>query len=197
MFKTRLKPLALAVALAVLGPAILPPPVSAAMIKEEVTVTPNTSINPREEASISAAGVTVLRHIAQARGNIHGKDTRAAKAELDRAETLLDVIQEAVAKTQVKDRIWVAKKHMEYEDTQEVLPNLIPIYASLNDLVDVMPVEAATTYLDEAKEHHKWGDKEKAREALEATDAALQYAEVDLPPSTTRLSRPSAKGRAR
>jgi hypothetical protein len=186
MFTPRLKPLALTVALAGLGPAILSPPVPAATIQEEVTVTPSKSINPREEAIISAAGVKVLRHIAQARGNIHGKDTQAAKAELDRAEKLLDIIQAAVPTTQVKDRIWVAKKHMEYEDTQEVLPDLIPIYASLNDLVDVMPVEAATTHLDEAKEHLKSGDKEKAREALEATDAALQYTEVDLPLSTTR-----------
>ena len=139
---------------------------------------------------------------AELKAVFEGRDPRfvliIGPCSADNEDSVCEYVRRLSAlQAKVKDRIWVAKKHMEYEDTQEVLPNLIPIYASLNDLVDVMPVEAATTYLDEAKEHHKWGDKEKAREALEATDAALQYAEVDLPPSTTRLSRPSAKGRAR
>jgi hypothetical protein len=151
-----------------------------------VTVTPSRSLSPREDAIISAAGVKVLRHIAQARGDIHGKDTEGAKTELDRAEQLLDIIQEALPTTKVKDRIWVAKKHMEYEDTQEVLPELIPIYASLDDLVDIMPVDTAKKHIDDAREHLKSGDKENARLALEATDAALQYTEVDLPLNTTR-----------
>jgi hypothetical protein len=88
--------------------------------------------------------------------------------------------------TKVKDRIWVAKKHMEYEDTQEVLPDLIPIYTSLDELIDVMPTDTAKQHLDEAQDQLKSGDKEKAKQALEATSGALQYTEVDLPVGTTR-----------
>jgi hypothetical protein len=188
MSKPRFKPLALAVALALagLGPTIVSSPLSAATVQENVTVTPSRSVSPREDAIISAAGVKVLRHIAQARGDIHSKDPESARTELDQAEQLLDIIQAALPTTEVKDRIWVAKKHMEYEDTQDVLPELIPIYASLDDLVDIMPLDGAKQHLDEAREHLKSGDKEKAKAALEATDAALQYTEVELPLNTTR-----------
>jgi hypothetical protein len=184
MFK--FKPIALAVALTGLGPAMLLAPVSAADIHEKVTVAPGKSINPREEAIISSAGVKVLRHIAQARSDIHDKDAEGAQTTLSQAEKLFDIIQTALPTTKVKDRIWVAKKHLDYEDTEEVLPDLIPIYTSLDELVDIMPVDLAKKHLEQAKEHLKSGDKKKAREALEATDTALQYTEIDLPLSTTR-----------
>jgi len=128
----------------------------------------------------------MLRHIAQARSDIHNKDADAAQAELGQADKLLDIIREALPTTSIKDRIWVAKKHLEYEDTQEVLPGLVPIYSSLNEMMDIMPAKAARGQLDKAKEHLKAGDKSNARKALDATDAALQYTEVDLPLSTTR-----------
>ena len=49
-----------------------------------------------------------------------------------------------------------------------------------------MPVKEAKAQLDQAKKHLKAGDKAAAREALDETDAALQYTEIDLPLSTTR-----------
>jgi hypothetical protein len=182
----KLKPLALAGALIGLGAAMLSVAVSAADIHEKVTVASGKVVNPREEAVISSAGVKVLRHIAQARSAIHGKDAQSARTELGQVEKLLDIIQAALPTTQVKDRIWVAKKHLEYENTEEVLPDLIPIYSSLDELIDIMPVDMPKKHLEQAKEHLKSGDKESAMEALEATDAALQYTEVDLPLSTTR-----------
>jgi hypothetical protein len=186
MVKPKFKALALAIAMAGVGPAMLTAPVSAANIQEEVSTVPGKSISPQEEAVISSAGVKVLKHIAQARSEIHGKDLEAAKNELDQAEKLLNIIQQALPTTEVKDRIWVAKKHLEYENSQEVLPDLIPIYSSLDELVDVMPVDVAKKHLDEARKHLKSGDKEQARKSLEATDAALQYTEVDLPLHATR-----------
>jgi hypothetical protein len=183
---SQLKPLALAGALIGLGAAMLSVSVSAADIQEKVTVASGKVVNPREEAVISSAGVKVLRHIAQARSAIHGKDAQSARTDLGQVEKLLDIIQAALPTTTVKDRIWVAKKHLEYENTEEVLPDLIPIYSSLDELIDIMPVDMPKKHLEQAKEHLKSGDKKSAREALEATDAALQYTEVDLPLSTTR-----------
>jgi hypothetical protein len=186
MFKTRIKPLTLAVALAGLGPVMLSAPVSADVIHEQVSVKPEKTISPQEESVISSAGAKVLRHIAQARADIHNKDIEGAKTALGQAEKLLDIIQASVPTTKIKDQIWVAKKHLEYEDTQEVLPDLIPIYTSLDELVDTMPVEAAKKHLDQAKEQLKSGDNGKASKALEATAAALQYTEIDLPLGTTQ-----------
>ena len=193
MFKARIKPLTLAIVLGGLGPLMLSAPVSAAAIQEQVSVKPEKTISPQEEAVISSAGAKVLRHIAQARADIHNKDIEGAKTSLGQAEKLLDIIQTSVPTAKIKDQIWVAKKHLEYEDTQEVLPDLIPIYASMDELVDTMPVEAAKKHLDQAKEQLKSGDNVKASKALEATAAALQYTEVDLPLSTTRQLVSSAK----
>lgn len=182
----RLKTLAVALALAGVAPALLSVPSYAGTVQEQVSVKPEKRLSPREEAIISQAGAKVLRHIAQARADIRNKDGDAAGAELDKADKLLDIIHEALPASTVKDRIWVAKKHLEYEDTQQVLPDLIPIYSSLDELTDVMPVKAAKAQLDKAKAHLKAGDKAGARKALEETDASLQYTEIDLPLGTTR-----------
>jgi hypothetical protein len=193
MFKARIKPLTFAIVLAGLSPMMLSAPVSAAVdqksaatIQEKVTVKPDKTINPQEESVISSAGAKVLRHIAEARADIHNEDIEGAKTALGQAEKLLDIIQASVPTTKIKDQIWVAKKHLEYEDTQEVLPDLIPIYASMDELVDTMPVEVAKKRLDQAKEQLKSGDNVKASKALEATAAALQYTEIDLPLGTTQ-----------
>jgi membrane protein DedA with SNARE-associated domain len=62
-------------------------------------------------------------------------DVEKAKSELEQAEKLLGIIQAALRTAKVKDRIWVAKKHLDHVDTQEVLPNLVPISAGLDELV--------------------------------------------------------------
>jgi hypothetical protein len=186
MVNMRIKPIALAVTLCAMGPAILTAPVATAAVQEEMTITQGKTITPREEAVISSAGVKVLRHIAQARSDIRNKDVDGVKQALDQADSLLDIIEAGLPTTKVKDRIWVAKKHLEYENTEEVLPDLIPIYTSLDELVDIMPTDVAKKHLDQVKSHLKAGDREKAEASLDATAAALQYTEVDLPLSSTR-----------
>ena len=119
MVNMRIKPLALAVTLCAMGPTLLAAPVSAAAVQEELTITQGKTITPREEAVISSAGVKVLRHIAQARSDIRNRDVDGVKQELDQADKLLDIIQAGLPTTKVKDRIWVAKKHLEYENTEE------------------------------------------------------------------------------
>lgn len=164
-------------------------------IKEEVMVTSGRQITPQDEAVISSAAIKVLRHIAEARGELQGDEpnTDKAKAELDQSERLLNIIQAALPTTKIKDRIWVAKKHLEYENTREVLPDLVPIYASLGELVDYMPTAQAKTHLDQAKQGLEKGDKEKAKEQLQAVDDALLYVEVDLPLNSTRQLLAQAK----
>ncbi|MCB1735900.1 MAG: YfdX family protein [Gammaproteobacteria bacterium] len=183
--KTTVKPLvaAILVALAVSGVAR-----AESVIKEEVNVTAPQRVSAQDEATISASAVKALRHIAAARGELNGDnpDAEKAKAELAQADKLLDIIRAALPTAQIKDRIWVAKKHLEYEDTQAVLPDLIPIYASLDELVDYVPTSQAKQHLDDAKQAMKDGDKAQARENLDATDDALLYVEADLPLHATQ-----------
>ncbi|NEX23654.1 YfdX family protein [Thiorhodococcus mannitoliphagus] len=141
-----------------------------------------------DASRVPGLAVKVLRDIADARGALHGDapDLIRAKTLLDQAEHTLDDVQQMLPTTLIKDRIWVAKKHLEYEDTEAVLPDLVPIYASLDELVGVMPTEAAKTYLDRAQQALEKGDKPVATEQLQAVDAALLYVEADLPLSSTR-----------
>ncbi|MGD8940402.1 MAG: YfdX family protein [Gammaproteobacteria bacterium] len=192
MLTYTLKPVAAAVLVATLGAGAILNTANAA-IKEQVSVSPVKTISAQEEQTISSAATKVLRHIAQARADLKNKDAEAAKTQLDKAETLFKIIEVSMPVNKVKDRIWVAKKHLEYEDSQEVIPDLVPIYSSLDELVDFMPVEQAKQHLDKAKEHLKQKNKQKAIEELDETDAALVYTEIDLPLKITRQRVASAQ----
>lgn len=157
-------------------------------IQEEVNVLAGRQITPQDEAAISSTAAKVLRHIADARGALQGEkpDTEKAKAQLNQSAKLLDIIQAALPTTKIKDHIWVAKKHLEYENTQEVLPDLVPIYASLEELVDYVPTVTAKAHLDNARQALQEGNKPTAAEQLQAVDDALLYVEADLPLGSTR-----------
>ena len=51
------------------------------------------------------------------------------------------------------NHIWVAGKHLDYESTEEVKPDLIPIYAALDEIEDIVPVKQARKRLDEAQDN--------------------------------------------
>lgn len=189
MLNNKIKPLTLAILVATTLGGVAP--VYATVSNEsglmaKTTIEPGKTITAEEENIISSAATKTLRHIAQARADIHDKDISAAKNELDKANTLLNIIEASMPTTKVKDRIWVAKKHLEYEDSQEVIPDLVPIYSSLDELVDYMPVKNAKSHIEKAREHMKKGDKLQAKEELEAADADLVYTEADLPLAATR-----------
>jgi hypothetical protein len=184
----RLKPLAAAllVSLAASNPVFATE--ADHSLNEQVTVSAGRQVTPHDEAVISSTAAKVLRHIADARGELQGEKPNGEKAkdDLEQSQKLLDIIQSALPTTKVKDRIWVAKKHLEYEDTREVLPDLVPIYASLDELVDYVPTAKAKAHVDEAKKALEKGDKPKAAERLQAADDALLYVEADLPLKATR-----------
>jgi hypothetical protein len=180
-----LKPLALAMASALLVSQTAWA-ANEPRLREEVTVSPGRTIGAADEAVISSAASKVLRHVASARGAIHKKEAERARQELKQAENLLDIIQAGLPTTKIKDRIWVTKSKLQYESTQDVLPTLVPIYASLDQLEDIDAVKLARAHVDKAKEHLKSGSKPEARQELEAADAALFYEEVDLPLSATQ-----------
>ncbi len=168
--------------------------VFAQVIHEKVTVSPVRSLTAGEESIISSAAVKVLRHIAQARADIHEKDLSHAKGELKQALTLIDIIRATLPTARVKDHIWVAKKHLSYEDTESVIPDLIPIYSSLNEIEDIVPVSKAREHINKAREHLKKGNRKGAKKELELADEALIYSEVALPLSYTETHITIAQG---
>lgn len=163
-------------------------------IEEEIIGIPVRTITPGDEDIMSSAALKVLRHIAQARGDIHDKEIRQAMKAVKQARTLIGIIKEARPVTRVKDRIWVAKKHLSYEDTEDVMPDLIPIYASLDEIEDTVPVEKTRKHIERAKKNLKQGNREKANEELKLADEALIYAEIDLPLASTEKHVIDAQG---
>ena len=174
----------LAISIAVLA-FISSVPVWSEDIHEEISVEPVKNFPPEEADVLSSSATKVLRHIVQARDDIHKKDLNSAASELKQAQKLIDIVKASMPTVKVKDHIWVANKHLSYENTEEVLQDLIPIYASLDEIEDIIPVDKARAHIDKAKEHLEKGNKEGAQEELKLADKAIMYTELDLPLSST------------
>ena len=154
-------------------------------INQEITIIPARVVTPAQQEILSNAAASVLRHISAARGDIDAKKPEAAKEALQKVDRLIRIINAGRPMAKIKDHIWVAKKHLDYEDTQEVAADLIPIYADLSDIEDFMPVAQARKKLNKANENLKKGNKKTAKEELAAVDEALSYSEIDLPLAET------------
>lgn len=180
----KLKPLTLALAASLLLSQVVlaaTPDTTQASLREEVTSTPGRTITPSDEALVSVSAGKVLHHIGLAREAIRKKDAERAKRELGQADVLLDIIQATLPSTIVKERIWTADNKLQYENSEEVMPERVPISASLEARVDYDLVK-----LPQTKARMKSESKEKSGVEPEAEDAALYYQEVDLPVHATR-----------
>jgi len=163
-------------------------------VEEKITITPARTISSEEESVITSAAVKVLRLIAKARAYIHEKDISHAQIELKRALTLIDIIKASVPTATVKDRIWIARKHLSYESTEKVMQDLIPISTSLDEIEDIVPVEKAREHINNAKKNLEKGNKEGASGELQLAYESLVYTEVDMPLSDTERHVKEAQG---
>jgi hypothetical protein len=164
-----------------------------AFAKEETTVTPVQKLTPQQAKEISDAGVRTLVHIAEARGNLHNKKYTEASQNLNQAQVLVDIIKAEEPTYRVKNRIWVAQKHLEYEDVDQVKPDLVPIYADVDFLATYVPTAEARKHLDKAKDSLNKGDKKTAQNEFRLAGQALTYKEIDLPVGQTESLINSAK----
>ena len=163
-------------------------------IDEKVTVTPERTANLQDELVMSSAALKVLRHIAQARDYIHQKDQHNAAQELSKAQTLIEIIKTAVPREKIKDRIWVANKHLSYENTETVMQDLIPIYASFDEIKDFTVKEKVKNHVNNAKKHLENGNKKGAADELKLAGDELLFMEIDLPLLETEKQIINAEG---
>lgn len=152
---------------------------------EEISAIPARIVIPEERQVLSRAAARILRHIADARSAIYEKKPEMARENLKQIDKQVQIIKAGRPITVIKDRIWIAKKHLDYEDSTEVAADLIPIYSELTSIEDMIPVEQAKKHLDKAKKHLKNGNKQAAKEELTAVDEAMTYTEIDLPLAET------------
>ncbi len=168
--------------------------VFAAGLQEKITIEPGRQISAADQAIISRSAANALRHIAEARVDIHNKNPANAKNELAQVRKLIDIIKSARPTSKVIDHIWVAKKHLDYKNTTEVGEDIIPIDVGLTEIEDLVPVEQARQHLKKARSHIKAGQRKAAREELDAVQDNLIYTEVDLPLASTEQAVIMAQG---
>ncbi len=135
---------------------------------------------PSQEG-MSAAATKVLHHIVEARAAIHSGEMKRAEQELRQALALIDRIKAVRPGTRVADHIWVAEKHLDYQEPREVALDLIPVEISLADLEEIVSSRRAQRHLQDTKAHLGRGDAEAARKELQQLRESLGQTEIDLP----------------
>ncbi len=181
--KSRLLSLTIA---GILGTSILTAEtVLAENVQETLSLVPVQGVSPAEARVMSRSAVQVLREIANARSAIHRKDIKKAKINLEEAIIIIDILKSEQPTAIVSDNIFIAKQHLDYESSEEVSNDLVPIEESLTEIEDFVPVEKARVHTKAAKKYLKNKDKKGAKVELDAAAAALIYTEVDLPLAST------------
>lgn len=154
-------------------------------VGRESGFTPSFKLHPREARIIASTGTRALVHVAEARGAIRRKDASRARDDVRKVENLVNIIRSTTPTANVKNRIWIARRHLEYEETQQVLPDLVPIDEELIRLEDFVPTGEAKSHLEKARACLESGNKQAGRDELKALGSSVVYEEVDLPISET------------
>lgn len=159
------------------------------LFREEISSSPGRTISRADESLISSSAGKVLNHIALAREMLRKSEHTRASQELKQAETLLGIIHETLPTTMVKDRIWTADNKIQYENVSEVSPASVPIYASLDERINLESVKthsvAKRSAQTQANDAGKTGEN-RGVGVDEVTDAALHFESANLPLNATR-----------
>jgi hypothetical protein len=135
---------------------------------------------------IAAEGGRILRDIAEARSDILRDFLLRAERVIDRADRMLDLIEQSTATAELRDRTWVARRHLEYETIQDVAGDLLPIYAAVDQVESLTPADSIRGHLARTKRQLDKGDRRAAGRELARADQELLLVEVDLPLRSAR-----------
>jgi hypothetical protein len=155
-------------------------------VREAAEIRPGRIETTPAAELIAAEGGRILRDIAEAQADIHRDYPLRAERDIDRADRMLDAIEQSVPTAEVRQRIWVARRHLDYAEIQEVTGDLAPIYAALEQVDSFAPADSIRGHLDRATRHLEKGDRKAAGHQLARGDQELLFVEVDLPVSSTR-----------
>lgn len=144
-------------------------------------VDPDKNLTSQVESTLERTTIVAVRHITQARSDLHRKELTRARLELEKAERLMETIKDDLSTTTVKNFIWIARKHLEYEKPQEVLHDFPQIYSSLEMISVYIPTDKARMYVDRAKGYLKKDKKWEAERELGLAEKTLIVIEVELP----------------
>lgn len=139
------------------------------------------TVTPQVESTIEKTAIIALRHISQARSDIHRKAFKSARRDLSEAARLIETIRDDLSTATVKNFIQIARKHLEHEQVQQVLHDFPPIYSSLEMISFYLPTDKAKLHIDRAKSCLEKNDKLDAEKELVIADKSLIIIEVELP----------------
>jgi hypothetical protein len=159
---------------------------------EDITVTPGKQ-NPQETQKAQNDAVEVMNHIAKARSAIHAKNIQQAKDSLTQAQNLLNQVKSEEPGYIVKDRIETAKNKLDYETTDKVIPDFVPIYSELSDVEAFSPKSVTRQHLDKAKSALQNGDKKTGQQELQLAGESMTLTQVSLPLSEAQKDISSAQ----
>lgn len=148
---------------------------------ETMGVYPVSHSNLKTQEAVSTVARMAYKEIIRARSALKDKDLQQAEESVKQAHTLLNIARNASPVEEVKDNLWIAKKHLEIDTDEVVKADLVPIEASLMDLETMMPVEEVSQHVQDAKTALNQGDKKKAKEALQLAENQFMYSEFSLP----------------
>jgi cellobiose-specific phosphotransferase system component IIA len=155
-------------------------------VREAVEIHPGRTESNAATDVIVAEGGRILRDIAEARADIHKDYLLLAEQEIDRADRMLDSIEQSTPAAEVRDRTWVARRHLEYAEIPEVAGDLVLIYAAVDQVESLAPADSIRRHLDRTKRHLQKGNRDAAGRELARADQELLFVEVDLPLGSTR-----------
>ena len=161
-----------------------------APVVQQISTAPSPALSIEQQHRLSDIAVKALQQIAAAREDIAQRNAASAHQALDNAGNLLASLQTSLPVTRVSDHVWNAQKNPEYDNSARVLPDLIPIYADLHTLQDFIPEQQDPA---QTRSRPQQGLKQPGTNELRATDAALIYAEADLPLAHTRRAVDTAR----
>lgn len=155
-------------------------PSHAQMPQSDISV-PYKSITPQMETTIEKTAIIAMRHILQARADIHHKKLPSARHDLAEAARLMETIRDDLSTATAKNLIKIARMHLEYEKSQNVVHDLSLISASLDQISFYLPTDKAKSHIEKAKGYLEKNDKTKAEKELSLADNSLIVIEVELP----------------
>jgi hypothetical protein len=144
-------------------------------------VDPDKNLTSQVESTLERTTIVAVRHIIQARSDVHRKELTSARLELEKAEKLIETIKDDLSTTTVKNFIWIARKHLEYEKPQQVLHDFPQIYSALEMISVYLPTDKARMYVDRAKVYLEKDKKWEAERELGLAEKSLIVIEVELP----------------
>lgn len=151
------------------------PSLAAPRITAQVETKANATLTAEEQRAVSIAAGRLLRHTYNARAALKAKDKKQAAADIEKAQNLVSIIEQAIPTYTVTAKI--AAGALSYEDEDSLKPTMIPIFDELDKVSLVAPLRQAKLEKDKAA---KAGGKTTPADAVTEDELREVRASLDL-----------------